>query len=91
MKGKWQAKGGDAMLSRDKRLTALAWAAAQAGQSYGRFTVNMTHQDKVKIYKQYQTYLEKREAQQAAENPAAPPKDPPRKRGRKPKALSAQT
>ena len=75
------------MLSKDKRLTALAWAAAQAGQSYGRFTVNMTHQDKVKIYKQYQTYLEKR----AAENPAEPSRELPRKRGRKPKALSAQT
>ena len=78
------------MLSKDKRLTALAWAAARAEQSYGRFTVNMTHQDKVKIYKQYQAYLDKREAERAAENPAELQKEPPRKRGRKPKALSAQ-
>jgi len=79
------------MLSKDKRLSALAWAAAQAGQSYGRFTVNMTHQDKVKIYKQYQTYLEKREAERAAEQEITGlPKDPPRKRGRKPKAVSVQ-
>lgn len=79
------------MLSKDKRLTALAWAAAQADQSYGRFTVNMTHQDKVKIYKQYQMYLEKREAERAAEQGITGlPKDLPRKRGRKPKAISVQ-
>ena len=40
------------MLAKDKRLTALAWAAAQADMSYGRFTMNLTQKDKLKIYRQ---------------------------------------
>ena len=79
------------MLSKDKRLTALAWAAAEANLSYGRFTVNMTHQDKVKIYRQYQTYLEKKAAEEAMKpRLAEEQKAPPRKRGRKRKIVPVQ-
>ena len=40
---------------------------------------------------QYQMYLEKRETERAAEQGITGlPKDPPRKRGRKPKAISVQ-
>ena len=79
------------MLAKDKRLAALAWAAAQADLSYGRFTVNLTHQDKVKIYKQYQTHLEKRAAEEAMKPCLTDEqKTPPRKRGRKRKIVPVQ-
>ena len=79
------------MLSKDKRLTALAWAAAKAGKSYGRFTVNMTHQDKAKIYKQYQTYLEKKAAEDNMQPETADRQEEvPHKRGRKRKVVPVQ-
>ena len=79
------------MLAKNKRLAALAWAAAQADLSYGRLTVNLTHQDKAKIYKQYQSYLEKKAAEEDVK-PRLPEeqKEPPRKRGRKRKIMPAQ-
>ena len=70
------------MLSKDKRLTALAWAAARAGLSYGRFTVNMTQKDKLKIYKQYQAYLDRKAAGEVAQpRETESKKAPARKKG----------
>lgn len=63
------------MLAKDKRLTALAWAAAQADMSYGRFTMNLTQKDKLKIYRQYQSMLEKRKAEETLR-----PEEPKRKK-----------
>ena len=55
------------MLSPNKKLAALAWAAAQADMSYGRFTINLSKADKTKIYKRYQTMLDKK-GEKAAED-----------------------
>ena len=56
------------MLSKDKRLSALAWAAAQADLSYGRFTMNLSQKDKLKIYKQFQNHLDQKAVEEAAKS-----------------------
>ena len=50
------------MQATNLKLAALAWAAAKADMSYGRFIINLTARDKQKIYRQYQAMLEKRKA-----------------------------
>ena len=40
------------MQATNLKLAALAWAAAKADMSYGRFIINLTARDKQKIYRQ---------------------------------------
>lgn len=49
------------------KLAALAWAADQAGMSYGHFTMNLSPKDKLKIYRQFQS---RQSGKGTAEKPA---------------------
>ena len=48
-------------LPKGKRSVAVAWAAEQAGTSYGKFMLTLTDAQKQSIYKRYQKHLEEKE------------------------------
>ena len=64
------------------KLAALAWAAEQAGMSYGHFTMNLSAKDKLKIYRQFQS----RQDGKKAAGPSAEREAPSRKKALKKKA-----
>ena len=48
-------------LPKQKRTEAIAWAAENAGTSYGKLMLTLTDKQKQAIYKDYQKHLEEKE------------------------------
>lgn len=48
-------------LTKDKHTAAIAWAANQAGISYGKMMLTLTEKQKQKIYADYQAELNRKE------------------------------
>jgi len=49
------------ILPKSKRSAAIAWAAKKQEISYGKLMLELTDQQKSKIYKEYQKFLEEKE------------------------------
>lgn len=49
------------VLPKQKRSEAIAWAAGNAGTSYGKMMLTLTDKQKQAIYKEYQKHLEEKE------------------------------
>lgn len=52
------------MLNNSLKLNAIAWKAKSAGQSYGKFSVYLSEEDKEQIYMEYEQMLEKRKEEE---------------------------
>lgn len=48
-------------LTNQQRVEAIAWAAENAGTSYGKIMLTLTEKQKQAIYKDYQKHLEEKE------------------------------
>jgi len=48
-------------LTNQQRVEAIAWAAENAGTSYGKIMLALTDKQKQAIYKDYQKHLEEKE------------------------------
>jgi len=68
-------------MPRNRQVSALAWAADQAGESYGKLMLTLTEARKQEIYAEYQAHLDEMKESAAAlpvnagksKQPPAPP------------------
>lgn len=51
--------------SNTEKISAINWAAGNAGISYGKFQAGLTTEDKEQIYLEYEQLLEKKKQEEA--------------------------